>query len=153
MGLRLSRPLLLLLSGIALVGCGVAAGASPPGGSTTTTTPSGVVTYAPNGTVSVAVPRLPGELNPLTPQGANAVSAMVMADVWPQVYVSGDRPNACVEGGPQCLSVISQGQVAQLSPLVITYVIQPGAKWSDGVPITSSDFIYEWQEELSVGPT
>lgn len=152
MGLRLSRPLLLLLSGIALVGCSAAASSSTPGSSTTTTI-SNVVTYAKNGTVSVAVSRLPAELNPLTPAGANSVTAMVMADVWPQVYVVGDHPQACAEGGPQCLSVISSAQVENLSPLTVTYVVAPGARWSDGVPITSSDFIYEWQQELTVGPT
>jgi len=154
LGLRLGRPLLLLLAGIALLGCTAAAGPAP---SSTTTTISGVVTYRTSGTVTVAVPRLPREFNPLTPQGANSVTAMVMAEVWPQTYVTGNRlpPTTCPTGGPACDSLLSTvgAEVQSVQPFVVRYTIDPGAKWSDGAPITSSDFIYEWQQELTVGPT
>jgi peptide/nickel transport system substrate-binding protein len=45
-------------------------------------------------------------------------------------------------------SILLQGEpTLQTSPQqVVTYKINPAAKWSDGVPITSTDFKYTWDQ-------
>ncbi len=37
------------------------------------------------------------------------------------------------------------------SPLIIQYVINPKAVWSDGVPVSADDFIYAWQSQRGDG--
>ncbi|MDA8292143.1 MAG: hypothetical protein M0Z33_10770, partial [Actinomycetota bacterium] len=55
---------------------------------TTSTLPGpGQSVFVEGGTVTVAVPSIPTQLNPSVPAGANRVTAMVTAQVWPQPFV------------------------------------------------------------------
>jgi peptide/nickel transport system substrate-binding protein len=157
LGLRLLRRSLLALSGLALAACGTHAGrgvATTTTGVTSTTAP-GQIIYSPDGIASVAVASIPTNLNPLTPAGSNAVTAEVMANVWPSPWVVGWHlpPTTCAGGGLNCGAVITKAEVISTAPMVVSYSIDPRATWSDGVPITSDDFIAEWHAEQSVGTT
>src|SRR5579859_855408 len=43
--------------------------------------------------------------------------------------------------------VVTSATVAKANPQTILYQINPKAVWSDGVPISASDFIYNWQAQ------
>ena len=94
----------------------------------------------------MAVPYLPTNFNPSTPQGANSVTKMVMEQVWPQAFVVDPEFEAETTG------FIDSAEVVGLSPMTVSYVIDPKATWSDGYPITATDFIYNWQQQLRDGP-
>lgn len=152
MGLR--RPTLLALAGLAFscAACGeAAAGQSAP----VTTNPS-QIKLTSNGIVSVAVPYLPRNFNPWTVAGSSAVTAEVMAMVWPQAFVvNGSLAPQCLENiSSVCEGLLSGNNPAELidtAPQTVVYHIAPKATWSDGVPITAADFIYDWKMQLRVG--
>ena len=101
--------------------------------------------FAAGGTVTVAVPYLPSNFNPLTPAGANSVTQMVMEQVLPQAFVVDSQFEAETQG------FIDSAEVVDLSPMTVTYVIDPDARWSDGYPITATDFVYNWQQIVRTG--
>jgi ABC-type transport system substrate-binding protein len=93
----------------------------------------------------VAVPYLPTNFNPSTPEGANTVTQMVMEQVWPQAFVVDPEFEAETQG------FIDSAEVVGLRPMTVSYVIDPKATWSDGYPITAEDFVYNWQQHLLTG--
>jgi peptide/nickel transport system substrate-binding protein len=144
--LGLRRSARLLAAGLALVLGGLAAGctSSPRTSPSTVTRPSLPKGYQleTSGTVTVGVRQLPTNLNPSTPAGDNAVTKMVMAQVWPQPFVTAPSFDLETSG------LLSSAEVHSVSPLSVVYVISPKATWSDGVPITAADFIYDWRQLL-----
>lgn len=117
--------------------------------STTVTTvpPSTPVVLANGGVVTVAVDALPTNLNPTTPQGANAVTAEIAAQLWPSTFVVSSTGNAQPE-----TSFVTSAEVVGVPPassFTVQYQINPKAVWSDGVPITATDFVYLWQQMLT----
>jgi ABC-type transport system substrate-binding protein len=95
------------------------------------------------GTVTVGVSSLPTNFNPSTPAGDNPVTAMVMQQVLPQPFVTDSTFNV------ETSALLVSAEVQGIFPFTVLYVINPRAVWSDGVPITASDFIYAWHEHLS----
>jgi len=94
----------------------------------------------------MAVPYLPRNFNPSTPAGANRVTQMVMEQVWPQAFVLDP------DFQPETTGFIDDAEVVGLDPMTITYQIDPKATWSDGHPITASDFAYNWHQQLRIDP-
>lgn len=123
--------------------------ASTAAGSSTTTSsapPSGSTPQLiKGGTVTIAVPRLPSEFNPNTPSGANALTAMVTAQIWPSAFTT--SPN----GSLQPNTWLDSAELVSVSPQVVVYTINRRARWSDGARITAADFIWAWREELAIG--
>ncbi len=144
MGLRRAGALAL---GVLVV---VFTGATTSGASSTSTTLAGQggVKILDGGTVTVAVPRLPTDYNPSTPAGSNAVTQMVMEEVWPQAFVIG--PGLEVHPAP---GLVMSAELTGLKPQTVVYTLAKRARWSDGVPITVADFTYDWREILIVGPS
>lgn len=144
MGLR--RPAGLFAAALALSLAVLAAGCtSPPQSSPTSITkPSvpGGYQLETSGTVTIGVRGLPTNFNPSTPAGDNTVTKMVMEQVWPQPFVTAPSFDLETSG------LLSSAEVHSVKPLSVVYVINPKATWSDGVPITASDFIYDWHEHL-----
>jgi len=153
-GLRHRRAAALCL--VALVSAGCTAASNNASSSSTTTIPKNEIVVRNGGTVSIAVPSLPTEFNPWTPSGQNSATAMVMAQVWPQAFVvSGDSEATAALDSQGTLSLFGpQGaELVSVNPETVVYSINPAARWSDGTPITAADFIYNWREQLVVGPT
>jgi len=124
----------------------------PARGTTTTTTSTtlpgqGTTVLEDGGAVTIAVPSIPTDFNPSVPAGANRVDQMVTEQVWPQPFVV-DRSSSTVLD----TSFVTSAYLTSVSPQTITYSIANGARWSDGVPITSADFAYMWREQLRYGP-
>ncbi|MBO0893470.1 MAG: ABC transporter family substrate-binding protein [Acidimicrobiales bacterium] len=95
-----------------------------------------------NAGMVVAVPTLPTNLNPATPEGNTSVTDMVAAQIWPQPFMLGDKKDLVADR-----TFLSSAEVVSLKPQKVLYQIQPRAVWSDGVPITASDFIEAWREQ------
>lgn len=120
-----------------------AACSSQSAGSSTTTSQSTTPVFETGGTVVVAVPSLPTNFNPSSPQGANQVTSEVMAQVWPQTFVTDPELSTTAEAG-----FLEDAEVEGLSPFTVVYTLNPKAVWSDGAPIGLADFVYNWREQL-----
>jgi peptide/nickel transport system substrate-binding protein len=66
----------------------------------------------------------------------------ILDQVWPSVYVT--QPNATVALNTE---LVTSAKVTSSSPQTIVYQINPKATWSDGTPISATDFIYSWQAQ------
>ena len=143
--MELRKAALVLLGGVAVI-ASACSGASPPTAVPASQAPLATSGFASGGAVTVAVPYLPTNFNPSTPAGANRVTQMVMEQVWPQAFVIDPEYQAETTG------FIDSAEVVGLSPMTVSYVIDPKATWSDGYPITATDFEYNWQQQLQASP-
>lgn len=139
-GLR-ARFLALLALLAVLAGC-TAPNLDAPPVPTQPTVPGGYLLDT-KGTVTVGVTSLPTNFNPGTAAGDNRVTQMVMQQVWPQTFVTDPAFNV------QTSSLLEQAEVVGIDPFRVVYVIDPVAVWSDGVPITAADFVYNWRERVA----
>ena len=109
---------------------------------TSTTAPAkGPIVLENGGTVSVAVPNLPFNLNPYTAGRAAGPTAMVASMIWPSVFSVGGGFTLVLNQ-----ALVTNAEVVGVTPQRVEYQIDPHATWSDGVPITARDFIYVWHE-------
>jgi peptide/nickel transport system substrate-binding protein len=141
---ELRKTAFALLGGIAVIAA--ACSTSPPTVVPTSQASPVTSVFANGGTVTIAVPYLPTNFNPSTPAGANRVTQMVMEQVWPQAFVIDPYFQAETTG------FIDSAEVVSLGPMTVSYVIDPRATWSDGYPITATDFEYNWQQQLRISP-
>jgi peptide/nickel transport system substrate-binding protein len=73
---------------------------------------------------------------------AEYVLQEILNEIWPTVYVV--QPNNSVALDT---SVVTSATETSANPQTIVYHINPKAVWSDGVPITAADFVYNWQAQ------
>ena len=96
-----------------------------------------------------SVVHLPGPwtgFNPNTPAGASSTTPSLLSAVLPSAYI------ITAKLVPQVNSDLLQSvEATGTSPLTIQYVINPKATWSDGIPVTSEDFIYAWLSQRGDG--
>ena len=101
---------------------------------------------ATGGATTVAVDRPWAGLNPNTPAGAASTTPTLLTSVLPSAYVI--NPKLV----PQVNSDLLQSvEVTSTTPLVVQYIIDPKAVWSDGVPVSADDFVYAWQSQSGTG--
>ncbi len=123
----------------ALLGLAVlAAGCSTAsGGSTTTVTYVGVA----GGAISFGMTEGVSGCNPNTTEGNAPGTLTLLGAVLPSSFVVG------ANGTPQANLELTQAEVVNLSPQTVVYTLNPKAVWSDGVPISATDFKYAWQQQ------
>ncbi len=115
-------------------GCGASGAANTP------------VTYVAvrGGTIAFGMSQSPTGCNPHTPTGDTLGTRMILNAVLPSpFYVSSSgapTPNP---------NLIVQSELVSTMPETIVYTLNPRAVWSDGVPITASDFEYAWTQQRS----
>jgi peptide/nickel transport system substrate-binding protein len=149
-GLRLgASPAVLVLAVVVVVvsacgGGGRGGVSATSAGGTPRTTPRLVPT--PGGTVTVALDDVPTTLNDHTVAGDTPVDRMVASALWAQVFrvTPGLVPQLDT-------NVVDSAEVVSLSPQTVVYKIDPRAVWSDGVPVSASDFAYAWQSQRGTG--
>lgn len=92
--------------------------------------------------VSVAVASAPASYNPLTPEGDTPTTQEVMSALWPSAFVVGADfvPNVN-------FTFLSSAELTSVAPQTVVYKINPKAVWSDGVPISADDFVYNWHAQ------
>jgi peptide/nickel transport system substrate-binding protein len=101
---------------------------------------------ATGGTTTVELDRPWSGFNPNTPAGAASSTPTLLSSVLPSAYVI--NPKLVPQVNTDLLVSV---EAISPSPLVIQYVINPKAVWSDGVPVSADDFIYAWQSQKGDG--
>jgi peptide/nickel transport system substrate-binding protein len=114
-----------------LAACGTSNSSSPATGAVKS---GGSATFALDEDVS--------GFNALQASDAEYVLAEILDQVWPSVYVVPPDLKPVLD-----TDIVSSVKVLSNSPQTIQYNINPKATWSDGVPITAEDFIYNWQAQ------
>lgn len=133
--------------GLVAAGCGQstkAVGRVAPTTSSTvpTSLPSGPVQVNQGGSLTFASPQELSGYNINTAARASQVGAEVDAQVFPQVF----RVNSALQPVLDT-DFVTSAELVNLDPETIVYQINPRASWSDGVPISADDFIYNWQAQ------
>jgi peptide/nickel transport system substrate-binding protein len=94
------------------------------------------------GSLSFALDQQPASFNLHTRRGYNLRSQLIMDRVWPQVFLLDPQ------GVPQLdTNFVKTAELDRLAPQTIVYQIDDKATWSDGVPITADDFVYNWEAQ------
>ena len=88
----------------------------------------------------------PGNWNPLSGGAAGDGLTAVADQVFPSVYTFGPSFNPTLNN-----TLVESVTETSQSPQTLVYRINPKAVWSDGVPITGSDFVYNWQAQARKG--
>jgi peptide/nickel transport system substrate-binding protein len=84
--------------------------------------------------------------NPNTAAGAASSTPALLASVLPSAYTV--NPKLVPQVNSDLLLSV---ETTSTSPLVVQYVINPRAVWSDGVPVTADDFAYAWESQTGQG--
>ncbi len=122
-------------------------GSSSIGVAGTTTTSSTSITILPQMTqLAFPVPYLPQNFNPNTPAGDQSVTRQIMANVWPSVFYENSKYQPVLNS-----TLMDSAELVSTNPEEIVYKINPKAVWSDGVPISAADFIFNWKAQAGSG--
>jgi peptide/nickel transport system substrate-binding protein len=127
-----------VLCAAALAGASVlaACGGGTSGNSSTPST--GAVKTG--GSITFALDEDVAGFNPLLSGDTEFVLAEIQDQVLPRVFVVQPDLKPVLN-----TEVVTSATVTKTSPQTIVYHINPKATWSDGVPISADDFIYQWQ--------
>ena len=113
---------------------------------TSTTQATTTVTYVgvAGGHISFGTTESPTGCNPHTPIGDTPGTRLVLGAVLPSPFVvgaSGTPPP------PPTSELTESAEPVSLNPQTIVYTLNPKAVWSDGVPISATDFKYAWEQQ------
>ncbi len=108
--------------------------------------PSPPLVAARGGTATVDLGAPWSGFNPHTPAGAASSTPDLLEPVLPSAFVTSGSLQPALN-----TDLLSSVEVLTTTPLTIRYQIDPQAVWSDGVPVTASDFIYAWQSQRGTG--
>ncbi len=95
-----------------------------------------------NGAINVAVTSIPGNLNPLTPEGSGFVSREIVSQVLPSVFQVNPQEFPVLNS-----SIMESAELVSTSPQTVEYKLNPRARWSDGKPMGLADFVYDWHAQ------
>jgi len=150
MGVRVTRArsysrrrgwyLAVVLSGVALVVA--ACSSSGSSGTTNTSTPQNASSLKTGGTATMALDEDVAGFNVLQYSDDEFVLAEILNQVWPSVYIVNAQYKVQLD-----TDIVTSATETSTSPQTIVYQINPKATWSDGVPISAADFIYNWQAQ------
>ncbi len=105
-----------------------------------------VLAAAGGGQATVELDRPWAGLNPNTAAGAASSTPALLAPVLPSAYIV--TPKLVPQVNSDLLVSV---EATSTSPLVVQYIINPRAVWSDGVPVSADDFIYSWKSQRGGG--
>ncbi|MBV8993088.1 MAG: ABC transporter family substrate-binding protein [Pseudonocardiales bacterium] len=92
------------------------------------------------GQLTYAIDKNIANWNLLSSQGNVVETGWVLSGLLPRTFIT--APNLTVAMNNELLD---SAKVTATYPETIVYKIKPNAVWSDGVPITADDFIYNWK--------
>ena len=122
------------VTGMAACSSTSSSSSAPTTSSSTSVKSGGSLTYALDEDVA--------GFNVLQADDNEFVLSEIMEQVWPQVYII--QPNNTLKLNT---NVVTSATVTKTNPQTVVYQINPKATWSDGVPISASDFIYNWEAQ------
>ncbi len=94
------------------------------------------------GSATVGINQAPTGCNPHTPSGNTWANNYVLGAVLPGAYHITAQGESAVNP-----NLVQQAELISTTPETVVYTLNPKAVWSDGVPITAADFIYDWQQQ------
>ena len=106
-------------------------------GTTTTAAAAGNAAVKDGGTITYAAEQEPTGFNNLTSKDNLAELRHIMRHVWPYAYMA--KPDFSVVPTP---TLDGPATVTSQSPFTVEWKINKAAVWTDGVPVSSDDF--EW---------
>ncbi len=108
--------------------------------------PTPPLVAAPGGAATVDLGGPWSGFNPHTPAGATSTTPDLLAPVLPSAFITSGSLQPTLN-----TALLTSVEVLTTTPLTIRYEINPKAVWSDGTPVTATDFIYAWQAERGGG--
>jgi len=133
---------------VAVVAAGlvVAACSSSSSSSTTPTSksssPASASSVKTGGQAVMALDEDVAGFNLLSYDDSEFVLQEILNETWPSVYIVTPSNSVALD-----TNVVTSATETSTSPQTIVYQINPKAVWSDGVPISAADFIYNWQAQ------
>jgi peptide/nickel transport system substrate-binding protein len=131
---------------LALAACGGSGGGNNGGSNPATTSGVGgatkLVSVKPGGSLTYALDEDLAGFNVLNLAENEFVLQEIIDPVWPSVFIT--PPN--LKPTPD-KNFVTSVKLTKKNPQTVVYKINPKAKWSDGVPINASDFVYNWQAQ------
>ena len=122
---------------LAAIAALIAAGCSSSTGSSSTSGPA-----KSGGTLTFALDEDVAGFNSTLEGDNEFVLTEILDQTLPRVYVV--QPNLKPALNTE---VVTSATVTKTNPQTIVYQINPKAVWSDGIPISAADFIYNWQAQ------
>jgi len=122
--------------------CAIGAAACSSSSATSTPSTSATSSVKSGGTLTYALDEDVDGFNVNYANDDEEVLREIIENVWPQVFVP--TPNLKLELNT---NYVTSATVTSTSPQTVVYQINPKATWSDGVPITAADFIYNWEAQ------
>ena len=125
--------------------CAIGVAACSSGSGTTTpsaTSTSAVSSVKSGGTLTFALDEDLTGFNINFANDNEFVLQEVLDNTWPSVFVTTPGLKPALD-----TNVVTSATVTKTSPQTVVYQINPKATWSDGVPISASDFIYNWEAQ------
>jgi peptide/nickel transport system substrate-binding protein len=101
-------------------------------------------TLKQGGTLTLAVDQFSSQWNTNTNDGNELSTAHIMSTLMPRLFHFDASGNAT----PNKDYLVSADSATTGGKQVVTYKINPKAKWSDGTPITYQDFVATWKGEI-----
>jgi peptide/nickel transport system substrate-binding protein len=132
--IALQRSIVTVLA-IATLGMSAIAAAQSPSGASIRASASG-------GTATMGLDEDLAGFNINTSAASEFGLQEIMNMVWPQAFIVNNKLQP-VRNSELLVSARVTGQ----SPQTVVYTLNPKAAWSDGMPITADDFIYNWQAQ------
>lgn len=100
--------------------------------------------------LSVGLPELPDSFNPHVPSADNRLSVQlgqILSEVFPSPFILGGDDQWVLN-----TSVAESAQLLSTAPETVVYKLRPGLNWSNGEPVTASDFWALWKAEEQLPP-
>jgi peptide/nickel transport system substrate-binding protein len=132
---RVGAVVFIVICAIGTAACGGSGSSGAGGGATTGAVKSG-------GSLTYALDEDVAGFNINQADDNEFVLQEIMDNVWPSIYVA--TPSLKLQLNTD---LVTSATVTKDNPQTIVYQINPKATWSDGVPISANDFIYQWQAQ------
>jgi peptide/nickel transport system substrate-binding protein len=121
-----------------------AGGKSIPSASKNDINAKDVSALKPGGTLTLAVDQYSSQWNTSTNDGNEADTAKIMSTMMPRLF----HFDASGTPTPNKDYLVSADESTASGKQVVTYKLNPKAKWSDGTPITYKDFVATWKAQV-----
>ena len=127
---------------LALSACGGGGGGNNNNNTTTAPGSTKLVSVQHGGTLTYALDEDLAGFKVLNLAENEFVLQEIIDPVWPSVFITPPSLQPTLD-----TNFMTSAKLTKEKPQTIVYKINPKAKWSDGVPINASDFIYNWQAQ------
>ena len=98
--------------------------------------------HASSGSVSIALDETFPGFNLLTSADNNFDLNQIIENVWPEPFITNSKLQEVLNS-----DLLTSATQVKAKPQTIVYQLNSAAKWSDGVPISVKDFVYNWHAQ------